>query len=348
MTQRRYDIDWLRVVAIGLLIIYHSAIAFQPWGGLIGFIQNLETIEWIWYPMSMLNMWRIPILFFVSGMGVYFSMNKRNLIQLLLERSQRILLPFLFGIIAIVPIHIFIWQKFYYQELHYNIEMSHLWFLQNIFVYTISIAPLAYLVKKTKLRLWIKKLQKISFQPLVFIITIGLFIIETGLLKPDIYTLYAYSAHGWLMGFIAFSMGFYIVSLGKKFWDCFKIWKWIYLFLASILYISRLFDANLDAPYYLNAIETAAWVYAVFGFFFQYANKNNKTLKYLTNAAYPVYIIHMIVQFSISSLIFPISINKDVKYIILSICTIIFSLLIYELVIKRIKYIRPLFGLKIK
>ena len=29
--ERRYDIDWLRVIAIGLLLIYHIAIAFQPW-----------------------------------------------------------------------------------------------------------------------------------------------------------------------------------------------------------------------------------------------------------------------------------------------------------------------------
>ncbi len=28
-TNRRYDIDWLRVIAIGLLLIYHVAIGFQ-------------------------------------------------------------------------------------------------------------------------------------------------------------------------------------------------------------------------------------------------------------------------------------------------------------------------------
>jgi len=30
-TNRRYDIDWLRVIAIGLLLIYHIAIGFHPW-----------------------------------------------------------------------------------------------------------------------------------------------------------------------------------------------------------------------------------------------------------------------------------------------------------------------------
>ena len=42
---RRYDIDWLRVIAIGLLLIYHIGIAFQPWGVFIGFIQSEKPLE---------------------------------------------------------------------------------------------------------------------------------------------------------------------------------------------------------------------------------------------------------------------------------------------------------------
>ncbi len=346
MTQRRYDIDWLRVIAIGLLIIYHAAIAFQPWGGLIGFIQDNETIEWIWYPMALLNMWRIPILFFVSGMGVYFSMRKRNLIQLMLERSQRILLPFLFGFFAIVPIHILMWQQYYYQDLSYHPDQSHLWFLLNIFTYSMTVAPLVFLFKKTRLMPWIKRLQKISFQPLLFLLTAGLLTLETGIVKPELYTMYAYTTHGWLMGFIAFSLGFYMVSLKKEFWDCFKGWKWVYLSIGIVLYVNRLFDANMEAPYYLNTIETTAWVFSVFGFFYQYANRSNFVLKYLSKAAYPVYIIHMVVQYGISSIIFPLGLPVNINLLILVIGTLLWSILIYHFLIRPAKCIRPLFGLK--
>ncbi len=41
---RRYDIDWLRVITIGLLLIYHIAIGFEPWGVFIRFIQNENTL----------------------------------------------------------------------------------------------------------------------------------------------------------------------------------------------------------------------------------------------------------------------------------------------------------------
>ena len=160
-SERRYDIDWLRVIAIALLILYHIGIAFQPWGVFIGFIQNDKPLESLWIPMSMLNIWRIPLLFFVSGMGVCFAMRKRDWKQLLMERTRRILLPFVFGILIIVPIHLFIWQKYYRQDLTYSIQPSHLWFLANIFIYVVVLLPLFYYLKRngnSKIHHWIQNL----------------------------------------------------------------------------------------------------------------------------------------------------------------------------------------------
>ena len=68
---RRYDIDWLRVIAIGLLLVYHTAICFQPWGFMLGFITNDKAIEALWIPMAMLNLWRIPILFFIMVLACF-------------------------------------------------------------------------------------------------------------------------------------------------------------------------------------------------------------------------------------------------------------------------------------
>ena len=88
---RRHDIDWLRVIAIAMLLIYHTAIGFQSWGLMIGFITNQASWNGLWTPMSMLNIWRIPLLFFVSGMGVFFALQKRDWKQLIQERAKRIL-----------------------------------------------------------------------------------------------------------------------------------------------------------------------------------------------------------------------------------------------------------------
>src|SRR5882672_8771188 len=112
-TDRRYFIDWIQVIAIALLLLYHVAIGFQPWGMLVGFITNQKSWGSLWIPMMMLNVWRIPLLFFVSGMGVYFASQNRNWKQLIMERTSRIGVPFLFGFFCIVPIPIYILQAYY-------------------------------------------------------------------------------------------------------------------------------------------------------------------------------------------------------------------------------------------
>ncbi|WP_198416756.1 acyltransferase family protein [Marinilabilia rubra] len=123
--ERRHDIDWLRVVAIGLLLIYHIAIIFQPWAMFIGFIRSDEPIENLWKLMTMLNIWRIPFLFYVSGMGLFFAMKKRNFRQLISERTKRILIPLIFGIVAIAPLHFLIFQKYYNLPLSYYPHVGH-------------------------------------------------------------------------------------------------------------------------------------------------------------------------------------------------------------------------------
>ena len=75
---RRYDVDSIRVFALGLLILYHIMVGFQPWGGKILFITNDDSLESLWPLMELINIWRIPILFMVSGMRVFFAMERKN------------------------------------------------------------------------------------------------------------------------------------------------------------------------------------------------------------------------------------------------------------------------------
>ena len=85
--ERFLAVDALRTVALLLLIVYHATVVFQPWSAELGWIQNDEAIPQIWPFMEMLNVWRIPILFWLSGMGVRFAMDRRNNWALLKERS---------------------------------------------------------------------------------------------------------------------------------------------------------------------------------------------------------------------------------------------------------------------
>ena len=130
---RRHDVDWLRVGALMLLIVYHSLISFQPWGAWIRFIQNKETLDLLWVFMEMINIWRIPILFFISGMGVFFAMKRRSWKQLIKDRTLRILVPLIFGNFFICSITEFFAQKYFGDVIKYTPNPGHLWFLFNIY-----------------------------------------------------------------------------------------------------------------------------------------------------------------------------------------------------------------------
>ncbi|TPE42404.1 acyltransferase family protein [Pontibacter mangrovi] len=346
MPERRYDIDWLRVIAIGLLLIYHIAIVFQPWAMFIGFVKSDELMPDLWTPMTMLNVWRIPLLFFVSGMGVYFATRKRNWRALLLERAKRILVPFLFGMVAISPLHIFLFQRYYHMPLQYMAHPSHLWFLGNIFVYVLLLSPLFFYLKKEAGGRFMKSLSAVLGNPFGPLLITVFFVLEALLLKPAIFEMYVQTWHGFFLGLLAFFFGFLFVYSGKPFWQTVLKWRWLYLALAVSLYAIRFLVLNLNAPGYLMAVESNCWILAVFGFGYKHLNKPGAALSYLSQAAYPVYIIHMFVLYAGATLILPLELPVVLKFVTIVAFTAAGCYLLYEFVIRRVSFLGPLFGLK--
>jgi len=346
-TERRYDIDWLRVIAIALLLVYHISLVFQPWGFFIGFIQSKETSEAIFIPMAMLNVWRIPLLFFVSGMGVCFALRKRNWKQLLSDRAQRILLPLVFGSFFIVPIHIFIVQSYYNQEMVYTPSMGHLWFLLNICIYVTQIIGFAFLRKEYDYKFF-DFFRNVLKHPVAIYLFILPFILEAELLNPEFFSLYVGTGHGFVLGMFAFFFGFLFIAIGDAFWKAVEKTKYISLTIALGLYLVRLFYFDLNGPNYLTSIESMNWIYTVFGFGYKYLNKPSKALSYLSQSAYPVYIIHMIFLYLACYFILPLELSITINLILIITFTFVGSFATYELLIRKINFIRPLFGLKLK
>jgi glucan biosynthesis protein C len=342
---RRYDIDWLRVIAIGLLLIYHIAIGFQPWGIFIRFIQNSESWDSLWIPMSMLNVWRIPLLFFVSGMGVYLAIRRRNWKQLMLERSKRILLPFVFGIVAIVPLHIFLWQDYYHQDLDYLANPAHLWFLGNIFIYVLVLSPVFFYLKKHEDGKIHRFITRLLSNPAGLLALMLPFVLEAIIIAPEAFELYAMTYHGFWLGMVAFLTGFCCMYAGISFWNTVKQWRWMLFALALTLYIIRLIFFEMKTPDYLLAIESNLWIFAVFGFAYKYLNHGSKTLSYLSQAAYPIYILHMVFLYLGSTLLFGMDLQPYLKFTMLILFTGGGCFISYEL-IRRTQMLRPLFGLK--
>ncbi|WP_057937357.1 acyltransferase family protein [Algoriphagus resistens] len=344
ISSRRYDIDWLRVIAIGLLLIYHVAIGFQSWGRMIGFITSKEPWTALWLPMALLNIWRIPLLFFVSGMGVYFAMKSRSWSQLIQERTRRILLPFVFGMFVIVPLHLLVWRYYYGMELKYSWDPGHLWFLGNIFSYVVLLSPILYLIKKNESGKTVRWIKTALGAPWGLILVLTAFIGEVLLIQPMPFELYAMTWHGFILGLLAFFFGFCFVLSGEAFWKMIQKWRWVFLLSGLLLYSFRIGQFGSFPPGYLLAIESFAWTLTVFAFGSLYLKGPSKTLSYLSQAAYPVYILHMVFLYLGSLWIFPTAIPVQFQFVLVLLITFVGSFGTFEL-IRRLPALKPLFGL---
>jgi peptidoglycan/LPS O-acetylase OafA/YrhL len=347
-TSRRYDIDWIRVIAIGLLLIYHVAIAFQSWGIMLSFITAPAPWPALWLPMGMLNIWRIPLLFFVSGMGVYFALQNRTARQLLWERTRRILVPFLVGVVLIVPAHIYLWQHYNGFKESYTPNPGHLWFLGNIFVYIVVLLPVVYYLQRREDGCLASVIRKLFSTPAGLLVMAGVFILEAWLTDAHPYELYALTWHGFFLGMLAFFFGFCFMLSGEPFWKMLLRWRWVFLALAVTLFVFRLVKYNMMAPSYLLVPESHGWILSVFAFGYRYLNQPGARLRYLSEAAYPVYILHMVFLSLGSFLIFPLRIGAPLQFVLLLLFTVVGCFIFYEGVVRRINVVRMLFGLKKK
>jgi glucans biosynthesis protein C len=349
LVERRHDVDWLRVIALGLLIVYHISISFQPWGVMIFFPQNNQPLTEIWPAMSMINVWRIPILFLVSGMGVSFAMARRNWLELLKERSLRILVPLGFGFLLICPISVIAAQHYFVSDLTYVPNLGHLWFLANIYIYVLVFLPLLYLIKTKPDQAALRGLKAMFRQPwTLFLFAIPL-MISAWLSDPEFYTGYAGSMHGFWLGMICFFIGFLFASIGPTFWRAAQGIRFFSLAVALALYIVRTFvDETYATINWLAGFETMCWMLAILGFTSLYLNKPSRALSYLNKAVFPVYILHMPVQHALCNIILRNTLPPSIKFILLIVCTFAICMAIYEFVLRRNKWLGPFFGIKVR
>ncbi|NUR10868.1 MAG: acyltransferase family protein, partial [Bradyrhizobium sp.] len=99
-SERLIDLDWVRILAFGLLIFYHVGMLYVSWGF---HIKSVHRLTWLEPLMLFLNPWRLSLLFLVSGVATRFMLDKSGLASLAGARSVRLLIPLIFGMLAIVP-----------------------------------------------------------------------------------------------------------------------------------------------------------------------------------------------------------------------------------------------------
>lgn len=98
---RHYGMDWLRIGAFALLILYHIGMYFVPWDW---HVKIAQPIDWVQIPMLATNGWRLPLLFLVSGYAsaaLFAKLGGSG--AFVRSRSARLLIPLAFGILIVIP-----------------------------------------------------------------------------------------------------------------------------------------------------------------------------------------------------------------------------------------------------
>jgi peptidoglycan/LPS O-acetylase OafA/YrhL len=97
LPERLYYVDWLRIAAFVLLVLYHVGMLYVPWPFHVKHDPTFPALEPL---MRLSNPWRMSLLFVVSGLATGLMLGRAGLAR---ERSKRLLLPLLFGVALIVP-----------------------------------------------------------------------------------------------------------------------------------------------------------------------------------------------------------------------------------------------------
>ena len=367
---RRYDLDWLRVIVFALLIFYHVGMFFVPWGW---HIKNNEVYNWLQWPMLFLNQWRLPILFVISGMGTYYALSKRSLGQFNWERFVRLGVPLIFGILLIVPPQLYLERltegQFsgsyleYYENMAFrngtypegDLSWHHLWFLPYLLVFSILLSPAFIYLKHNKSKLvdWVKRQLQKSLGLYIFILP--LYLLEA-FMEPFFEVTHALIDDWFNFSFslLLFFYGFLLIATGEVFWVslqrirkkallfgifAFSLQVGIWLFLEDG-YLVHFTEA------FLKVVNVWSWILVLFAYAAKFLNQSSEKLAYANRAVYPFYILHQTITIVIAYYLMNLNWGFFPKAIILIIGTFGLSWLIYDLVILRINFLHPLFGLK--
>ncbi len=345
-SNRYYEIDSLRAIALCLLIIYHSFASYQPFAEWVKFLQYDQLLEKYWFLGKLLNIWRIPVLFLISGLSIGFLLRRRTVKQLVGDRLLRLVPPLVFCAFFISPIFPALFAIKNGEPFVYHPRPLHLWFVSNLVVYTFLLLPLIIFIKLRPDNLLISGL-RLVFPWGLPVILIAPLIWETVASGIDNF---AFFVIRFWFGFICFAIGFLFISTGDKFWTSIRTVCHAALPLALLLYLGRvgLLDWHLVEPNaWSTPVECGLWMIAFLGYGSIFLNRPSKIFNYLNQAVFPVYIIHMAVQQTVAFVIFDWRLWPELTFFLHVVFTFGICFLIYEFVIRRVRFLYPVMGLKL-
>lgn len=369
---RRHDIDALRALAFALVILYHVGMYYVA--GWHWHLKSPEAVEWLQWPMRALNLWRMDLVFVISGLALGFLLRRHGRGGLLRLRSLRLLLPLAFGMAVVVPFQPYAqavangsiapgfadflvryytggpWPAQAFDGAHVGVTWNHLWYLAYLWVYTaVLLLLLPVLQGGAGVRLCERFLALRGWR--LAVLPVLPLALATLLLWPHFPPTHDLVGDAWLHAvyFTLFLYGFWI-GVDQGWWREAMRLRWMMTAVAiaalTVYFALRAlplrpnFPARLLADFYLWST-----VLCVLGWAHRLLNRPWPWLAWANEQVYPWYVLHQTVIIVLVVWLAPLKLGAALEAPLLVAGTIAGCWTLTAL-IRRGAWLRPLFGLK--
>jgi hypothetical protein len=322
--------------------------------------------------MWWLHLWRMPLLFLVSGIGTYYAIGHRTSWQYLKERFRRLYIPLMFGFFTLVPLMVYVERIDLYDSLldfipHMfdggaypvgNISWHHLWFIVYLFIISLLITPFLNYTKSGHYNMIRGKLialasRKMGLNGLLPIMIISQLVLRqyypnsTHALYND-WAYFTYYLLFFLSGFILFTSDTVINALAHDR----RLYLYQTILCTAVLFgLPYIFGAPSVVQDYTRGITeiliSLSCGLTAIGYFKNYINKDHRFRKGLNEAIYPFYLLHQPALIFVGYVVLPWDISYGLQAVFIAILSLVFIVLSYVLIIK-FNFLRVVFGMKIK
>jgi len=372
MPERRYDMDWLRVLAMLVVFYYHSGRFFdEDWWH----IKNDQLSFGMTVFGTFVSAWMMPLFFMVSGAGTRFSLLARTGGQYALERLKRLFIPFAFGTLVIIPPQVYLerldrgqfhgsyWQFYpHFFEGVYpkgNLSWHHLWFLIYLFVFSLIALPLFLYLKKEAGQRFVARLASLCERPGgIFLLAIPIAIIEPALRPkfPGLQTLISDWAN--FLTYLTLFIYGYLIAADDRFkraidrhWKASLVMALCATGLLAFILIQydpgRGYTPAFALTTVLGVFTSWFWLIVILGAGQRFLNFSNRFLQYANEAVLPFYILHQTVIIVIGYYVIHWDAGVMLKYLVISTGSFAAIMALYDLIVRRTNVTRFLFGMRL-
>ena len=367
---RLYYLDWLRVLAILMVLVYHSTRFFnmETWN-----VKNPTWYPWVEAWNRFATAWLLPLIFVVSGASLFYAVGKgeggiKAAGTFVKDKALRLLVPWLVCVFTHASLQVYLervthgqFSGSYFQYLpqYYTSDLdfygAHLWYLWVLFLFSVVLYPLMR---------WLRGRGRDTLSKLggFFVLPGAAYALALPAIVLAMLLNYESTAHnaGWtFVVYLWLTLAGFLVVSHDRLQASIQRLRWLSLPIGLVLVGASLFLLSLEVGlafgtwrYALGwgtrALGSWCCVLAMLGFGRKHLNISTPFLTYANEAVLPFYILHQTVLLGVGFFVVQWAIPGLLKWAIILLVSFPIIMLLYEFLVRRLNVLRILFGMKPK